>query len=299
MKLLTFTHNGATRTGALRGSRIVDLHATDPDVPSEMVALLGGGDATMTRARAAAKSGDDALALADVKLESPIPAPPRILAIGLNYMAHFEEIPEEIRQRQGFKPPKVPIMFNKQNTAAQGPYDPVRLPTESPELDWEGELGVVIGKTCRRVGRERAFDVIAGYTVVNDISVRDWQRAAPTMTMGKSWDTHCPMGPVLATADEFDNPPALNVRVTVDGEEVQNFNSGDMLFGIAAIIEHLSTAFTLVPGDVIATGTSAGVAAFRPGPPWLREGQVVRVAIEGIGHIENVIEKDEGESFIR
>ena len=119
------------------------------------------------------------------------------------------------------------------------------------------------------------------------------------MTMGKSWDTHCPMGPVIATADEFHNPPALQVRVTVDGEEMQNFNSKDMHFGIAEIIAHLSTAFTLVPGDVIATGTSQGVAAFRPGPPWLREGQVVRVEIEGIGHLENRIEKDAAEGFIR
>ncbi len=299
MKLLTFTHKGATRIGALRGEHIVDLHASDPAVPAEMVALLRGGEAMLVKARTAAASDNHALALADVKLESPVLVPPRILAVGLNYLAHINEIPEEARKRQGLQVPKVPIIFNKQNTAAQGPYDAIRLPPESPALDWEGELGVVIGKTCRRVRREQAFEVIAGYTVINDLSVRDWQRAAPTMTMGKSWDTHCPMGPVIATVDEFDNPPALDIRVTVDGEEMQNFNSKDMYFSIAAIIEYLSTAFTLLPGDVIATGTSEGVAAFRPDQPWLQAGQVVRVEIEGIGYLENTVEKDTGEGFIR
>ena len=128
MKLLTFTHNGATRTGALRGDRIVDLNASDPDVPADMVALLRGGDAGMAKARAAAESGVDALALADVKLESPILVPPRIFAVGLNYVAHVEEIPEAVRKQQRFNLPKVPIIFNKQNTAAHGPYDPIRLP---------------------------------------------------------------------------------------------------------------------------------------------------------------------------
>ena len=299
MKLLTFTYGGATRTGALRGDRVVDLNATDAAVPTEMVALLQGGDAVMAKARAACESGDAAFALTDVRLECPVPVPPRIFAVGLNYLSHVEEIPEEIRKAQAFEVPKVPIIFNKQNTSAHGPYDPVLLPPESPQLDWEGELGVVIGKTCRRVARKRAFDVVAGYTALNDVSVRDWQRASRTMTMGKSWDSHCPMGPVLATTEEFDNPPALNVRVTVDGEEMQNFNTRDMHFGIDAIIEHLSTAFTLLPGDVIATGTAAGVAIFRPGPPWLKEGQAVRVEIEGIGYIKNVVSRDDGLSFIR
>ncbi|MEM6512577.1 MAG: fumarylacetoacetate hydrolase family protein [Pseudomonadota bacterium] len=298
MRLLTFTHDGATRTGALRDDRIVDLNAADSGIPEDMVALLQGGDAMLDRARAAAESADATIALADVQLESPILVPPRILAIGLNYMSHWDEIPQHVKDG-GFQLPKVPMMFNKQNTSAHGPYQPIELPPESPQLDWEGELGVVIGKTARRVSKDNAFDIVAGYTVINDVTIRDWQRAARTMTMGKSWDTHCPMGPTIVTKDEIADAENLKVVTTVDGEEKQNFNTGDMIFGIAHTIEYLSTAFTLVPGDVIATGTAAGVALFREGQPWLTEGQVVRVDIENLGHLENTVFKGDGESFIR
>ena len=238
------------------------------------------------------------LALADVKLESPVLLPPKILAVGLNYMEHFLEIPEAIREARGMKPPEVPVIFNKQSTAANGPYDPIWLPPESTQLDYEAELGVVIGKRCRRVSREQAFEVIAGYTILNDVTIRDWQLRTPTMTMGKSWDSHCPMGPAIITRDECGDPENLDVRLLVDGEERQNFNTRDMLFGIAAQIEHLSTAFTLLPGDVIATGTSAGVAMFGEGQPWLREGQTVRVEVEGLGYIENPVVSDPGTRFI-
>ena len=298
MRLLTFTRNGATRTGALRDDSIVDLNATDPAIPDDMLALLQGGDAMLDKARAAAESGAASIPLADVHLESPILVPPRILAIGLNYMSHWDEVPQHIKDA-GFQLPKVPMMFNKQNTSANGPYDPILLPPESPELDWEGELGVVIGKSARRVSKENALDIVAGYTVVNDVTIRDWQRAARTMTMGKSWDSHCPMGPTIVTKDEIADVENLNVVTTVDGKEMQNFNTGEMIFNIAHTIEYLSTAFTLVPGDVIATGTAAGVALFREGQPWLTEGQVVRVEIESLGHLETKVEKDDGVSFIR
>ena len=194
--------------------------------------------------------------------------------------------------------PKTPIIFNKQNTAASGPFDPIQLPPESTELDYEGELGLVIGKTCRRVSEQDALSVVAGYTVINDVTVRDWQRAAPTMTMGKSWDSHCPMGPVLLTRDQVPDPYIFQVRTTVDGEERQNFSTSGMHFKIEALIAYLSTAFTLLPGDVISTGTSAGVATFADGQPLLTEGQVVRIEIDGIGYIENQVVKDNS-SFIR
>lgn len=299
MRLLTFTHNGTTRTGALRGDSIVDLHAADPQIPTDMITLLEGGDALMARAQAATVSGDATVALAEARLESPVPTPPRVLAVALNFLGHWEEIPAELKKRRNLRLPETPMIFNKQNTSVTGPYDDVHLPPESVELDYEGELGVVIGKTGRRVSKENAFKIVAGYTVVNDVTLRDWQRAAMTMTMGKSWDTHCPMGPVMVTKDEIPDPEQLGVRVTVDGEERQNFNTGEMLFDIATTIEYLSTAFTLLPGDVIATGTSAGVALFRKGQPWMAEGQVVRVEIDEIGYIENKIVREEGESFIR
>lgn len=298
MKLATFTHNGSTRLGALTPAGMVDLQAGDPSLPADMLGLLQGGDAMMARAAAAASSGA-ALPIDSVTLECPLPNPPKILAVGLNYMDHFWEIPEPVREAHGLKPPEVPVIFNKQSTSANGPYDEIALPAESPQLDYEGELAVVIGKTCRRVSAERAFEVIAGYMALNDVTVRDWQLATPTMTMGKSWDTHCPMGPVLVTADDIADPEKLRVTTAVDGEVVQDFNTGDMIFGIAAQIAHLSTAFTLLPGDVIATGTSAGVALFREGQPFLKEGQKVRVEVEGIGYIENTVTLDQGTSFIR
>lgn len=299
MKLVTFTHGGSTRTGALRGEDVVDLNATDSDIPAEMVALLQGGDAMLDKAKAASASGAAVASVDQVRLESPILLPPKILAAGLNYMSHFEELPAPVKERVGGQPPSTPIIFNKQSTSATAPYDPVMRPIESAELDYEAELGVVIGKTCRRVSKEQAFDVIAGYTVINDLTVRDWQRATPTMTMGKSWDTHCPMGPCIATADEVGDPENLHVTLTVDGEVLQDFNTGGMIFDIATQISHLSTAFTLTPGDVIATGTAAGVATFRPGQPYLKEGQTCRVEIEKIGFIENKIALDQGESYIR
>ena len=298
MRLVSYSHGGAQRIGAIKSDCIVDLNAVDPDIPTDMLALLSAGPSLLERAAAATRDGDAMLSVADVHLQSPILRPPRIFAIGVNYLDHFNEVPEEVRAARQMKLPEAPRVFNKQNTSANGPFDAVVRPAESEQLDHEAELAVVIGRTCRRVPRGMANQVIAGYTILNDISVRDWQRASPTMTMGKSWDTHCPMGPALVTADEIANPHNLRVRLTVDREERQNFNTGDMLFKIDEQIAYLSTAFTLLPGDVIATGTSSGVAAYRPGQPWLRAGQHVRVEIEGLGYIENKIVEDPVEPYM-
>ncbi|MEL6286984.1 MAG: fumarylacetoacetate hydrolase family protein, partial [Pseudomonadota bacterium] len=299
MKLVTYTHNGESRLGALRGDEIIDLNKTDSEIPSDMLGLLRGGDAMMERAKAAAVSGAATASVEAVKLESPVPVPGKILAVALNYMQHYMELPEEIRKARFPEPPKTPVIFNKQSTSATGPKDPIFLPPESDELDFEAELAVVIGKTCRRVPRERAFEVVAGYTVLNDVTIRDWQRAAPTMTIGKSWDSHCPMGPALVTADEVSDPENLRVHLTVDGETRQDFNTNDMIIKIADQIAYLSTACTLQPGDVIATGTSSGVALWAPGQPWMTEGQVCRVEIDELGAIENTVVKESGETIIR
>ena len=194
----------------------------------------------MSAANAAAANGQIAVAQADVQLLSPVSKPSKILAVGLNYVQHILEIPEKVRKARGFQVPKTPVIFNKQSTSANGPYDPIFLPAESNQLDYEAELGVIIGKTCRRVSEADAMQVVAGYTVLNDVTIRDWQQAAPTMTMGKSWDSHCPMGPALVTADEIADPYNLNVRLTVDGEERQNYNTGAMHFNIAQQIAYLS-----------------------------------------------------------
>ena len=298
MKLVTYTAHNQTRLGALKGDGIVDLQATDANLPGDMLSLLQGGDNALAAARAAAETGSVAVSLADAQLECPIGNPPKILAVGLNYVQHILEIPEDIRKSRGLNVPTTPVIFNKQSTSANGPYAPISLPQESNELDYEAELGVVIGKTCRRVSKEDASSVIAGYTIVNDVTIRDWQRATPTMTMGKSWDTHCPMGPSIVTTDEITDPHSLNVRLTVDGDERQSYNTADMHFKIDELIAHLSTAFTLLPGDVIATGTSAGVAMFMAGQPWMQAGQKVRIEVDRIGYIENTVVAD-SESYIR
>lgn len=299
MRLVTFTKNGITRIGALKDSGIVDLNAADKTIPCNMVSLLNGGDPMMTKAREVLETADVSVSLSDVKLESPVQIPPKILAVGLNYIDHYYEIPEEIRKARGIGIPKTPMIFNKQSLSASGPGDPILLPPESEQLDYEAELGVIIGKTCRRVKKEDAHKVIAGYTILNDVTIRDWQFAAPTMTMGKSWDSHCPMGPALFTPDEIANPENLGVTLSVDGEERQKYNTKDMIFNIATQIEFLSTAFTLQPGDVIATGTASGVAVFHPSQPWLKIGQTVRIEIDELGFIENTVEADPGISFIR
>ena len=281
MKLVTFTHAGNTRVGVLDGEEIVDLSLAAPELPNEMCALLAAGDAALDTARAA--SGPR-VALADAKLESPILRPPKILAVGLNYADHVAEA--------GLDTPQHPMIFNKQSTSAHPPYEPFHLPRASHVLDYEGELGIVIGRRCRHVPKDRAQEVIAGYTVVNDVSVRDWQLRVPTFTMGKSFDTHCPLGPAIVTKDELPDPHSLELKTWVNGELRQNSNTKHLIFDCFTLIEHLSTAFTLEPGDVIPTGTPGGVGIAKKPPILLQVGDVVKVSIDGIGEIENgVIEE--------
>ena len=201
MKLCTFTHGGATRVGIVTDEAVVDLAAAAPDLPTEMTAFLTAGDAVLEAAR---RASGPTIPLADVHLESPVLRPPKILAVGLNYADHIAET--------GMDKPKHPMIFNKQSTSAHPPYDPFHMPRASSLLDYEGELAVVIGKPCRHVPRDRAQEAIAGYTIVNDVSVRDWQIRVPTMTMGKSFDTHCPMGPWIVTPDELTDPHALELE---------------------------------------------------------------------------------------
>lgn len=284
MKLVTFAHNGATRIGSVEGDAVVDFSANGSGLPQDMLTFLEQGNTALAAARSACASGHGRLALADVRLESPILRPPKILAVGLNYSDHVEET--------GMPTPQVPMIFNKQSTSATGPYSGIHLPAESVELDYEGELGVVIGKRCRRVSKDRAAEVIAGYTVVNDVSVRDWQMASATFTMGKSWDTHCPMGPYLVTADEVPDPHTLDLRTWVNGELRQSSNTKYLIFNCFDIVEHLSTAFTLEPGDVIPTGTPSGVAMGMDPKAWLVPGDVVRITIDQVGTIENPVIKE-------
>ncbi len=179
--------------------------------------------------------------------------------------------------------------FNKQRTAIAGPGDAIVLPVVSDMVDYEGELAMVIGRRCQHVPAARAHEVVAGYTVINDVSARDWQWRTPTFTVGKSFDTHAPCGPELVTADELGEPGALTIRTWVNDELRQDSTTADLIFGCAAMIEYLTTAFPLEPGTVIATGTPAGVGAGMDPPRFLSDGDAVRIAIEGIGDLSNPV----------
>jgi 2-keto-4-pentenoate hydratase/2-oxohepta-3-ene-1,7-dioic acid hydratase in catechol pathway len=290
MKLVTFTHGGQTRIGVVEGEGVVDLSAAAPDLPREMVAFLEAGPDAMVAAHAAASS-PDRIALAEVKLEAPIARPPKFLAVGLNYADHVAE--------SGLDTPAHPTIFNKQSTCVTGPTDPVHVPRASHVLDYEGELGFVIGRRCRHVSQDDAKDVIAGYMVVNDATVRDWQLRTPTWTIGKSFDTHGPIGPWIVTPDELPDPHQCRLRTFVNGELRQESNTKELIFDCFWLVEHLSTAFTLEPGDIITTGTPSGVGVAMKPPKILQAGDVVRVEIEGIGQLENpVIDEPDDTAFI-
>jgi 2-keto-4-pentenoate hydratase/2-oxohepta-3-ene-1,7-dioic acid hydratase in catechol pathway len=218
------------------------------------------------------------------KLLAPI-APIQIFCIGLNYRRHAEETNAAI--------PPYPILFMKGVNAAQNPGDPILIPQHLPstEVDYEGELAVVIGKACKNVAHDRALDYVLGYTCANDVSARDWQikRGSGQWCRGKTFDTFAPLGPCLVTADEIENPNALRISTTVAGERLQDWTTSDMIFDVAHIIEFLSGSTTLPPGTVILTGTPHGVGMARKPPRWLAAGEEVTVEIERIGRLTNPV----------
>ena len=281
MRLISFTESSNTRIGLLQGDHIIDLSQVAPSLPSDMLSFLEAGDGAMLQAAKYTSASGHYSAL-DVVIEAPLARPPKILAIGLNYRAHAEESNMDI--------PKHPMVFTKQATSANGPYAPIYSPPETQMLDYEGELGVVIGKRCRRVSKQDANRVIAGFCVLNDVSVREWQFLAtpPQFTMGKSWDTHNPFGPAIVTPDEVD-PHNLMLRTFVNGDLRQKTSTSDLIFNCYDIIEFLTTAFTLEPGDVIATGTPSGVGISMQPQGTLKLGDVVKVEIDSLGFIENEV----------
>lgn len=290
MKLCTHLAADGPRLGVVEGDELVDLAAAAPELPRDVGALLAAGPAALAQVRAAAARARHRLPLDGVELASPILRPPKFLAIGLNYADHVREA--------GLETPQFPTVFNKQSTCVTGPTGDVHLPRASSVLDYEGELGFVIGRRGRHVPRARAHEVIAGYLVVDDVTVRDWQLRIPTWTIGKSFDTHGPLGPWLTTADEID-PSGLRLRTWVNDELRQDSNTKHLIFDCAALVEHLSTAFTLEPGDVIATGTPGGVGLAMKPPRILQVGDRVRVEIEGLGALENrVIAEPESTAFV-
>ncbi|SCK15405.1 2-keto-4-pentenoate hydratase/2-oxohepta-3-ene-1,7-dioic acid hydratase (catechol pathway) [Variovorax sp. HW608] len=284
MKLVTFRCRGVQSIGKLVGNQVIDLPASDSLIPRTMLELLQSGPAVMARARAIVLEAAVTYPLADVQLDAPIPNPSKYLAIGMNYRKHVEEA-----LAAGIKVPDSQVWFNKQVSCVTGPFDHVHLPIASDKLDYEAELGVVIGRRCRHVSAADAPAMVAGYLVCNDVSVRDWQMRSPTMMLGKSFNTHGPIGPWIVTADEIADPHGLSMRMLVNGELRQEVRTDEMIYDVWDQIAYLSTVMTLEPGDVLATGTPSGVGGAMKPPKFLRVGDVMRVEIDGVGHIENVV----------
>jgi len=285
MRLCRFRDGAGPKLGLVEDGQLVDLSAAVLDLPAEPARAL---DQVGTGRLGELAAGGERRPLDEVELLSPA-MPRKYLAIALNYADHIAE--------SGMEAPEVPMFFNKQVSCVVGPGADVHRPRVSDKLDYEGELAVVIGRRCRHVPVERAHEAIAGYTIANDVSVRDWQMRAMTMTIGKSFDTHGPLGPWLVSGDEIGDPQALGIRTFVNDEQRQDGSTGDMVFDCFQQVSHLSEAFTLEPGDVIATGTPAGVGStVQPFPSgFMKAGDTVRVEIDGIGELRNtVVEEPDG-----
>lgn len=268
MKLATIRTRDGTRAARVEDNRVVELAA--PDVG----AVLASGVDPAAAAAAGPVHPLDAADWAPV-----VPNPPKVLCLGLNYRAHILEMGREL--------PNHPTVFAKFSIALIGARDDIWLPAESTEVDWEAELGVIIGRRVRRASPSEAAAAIAGYTVVNDVSMRDWQNRTPQWLAGKTWEHATPVGPWLVTPDEVGDAADLRITCEVDGQTMQDARTSDLVFDPVAIVTYLSAICTLEPGDVISTGTPGGVGAARTPPVFLRPGQVVRTAIEGIGELVN------------
>ena len=280
MKLVRFRDETGVGLGVVKGDGIVPLATLCCEYPS-MLALIEAGPEALAQIAGKLDSATPAILIADAKLLPPIERPGKYLAIGMNYAKHLAEA-----DKLGVARAKHQTWFNKQTTCIVGPYDNIE-PGVTEQLDYEVELGAVIGKVAKRVSETDASAYVFGYLVANDVSARDWQFHTPTFTMGKSFDTHGPIGPWIVTADEVPDPHALDLRCFVNGELRQSSNTGNMIANLWQQIVYLSTAFTLEPGDLIATGTPEGVGIGMEPPVFLQPGDVVRCEIDGIGAIEN------------
>ena len=272
MRLATVRTAGGARAARQEGDELVLLEGFD-----DVGALLARDD---WRDLSAGASGRR-VAFADADLAPVVPRPPKIVCLGMNYRSHVEEM--------GRDAPSHPTLFGKYARSLIGARDDIELPPESEQVDWEVELAFVIGRTVRRASGAQARDAIAGFTVLNDVSMRDWQFRTAQFLQGKTWDRSTPVGPVLVTPDELagGTAPDLALRCEVDGEVMQEGRTSDLLFGPEELVEYISTIVTLEPGDLVATGTPGGVGFGRSPQVFLRPGQVVRTVIEGVGELVN------------
>ena len=295
MRIATFSHNGREGVGIVENHGIFDLAALRSSAPQSVRELIAGGDAALRAAREAlaATKRDGSLwrPLAECRLLAPIPRPQKnVFCVGRNYKLHIEEG----ARARGVEPtyPTVPEFFSKATTAVIGHDDEVRVSRSvTAQLDYEVELAVVIGTTCRDVKKSEAHAVVFGFTILNDFTARDLQRSHGQWFKGKSLDTTCPIGPWIVTADEFGDPAGHRITLRVNGETRQDSNTADMLFGVDDIIASLSAGLTLEPGDIICTGTPSGVGMGLEPQVWLQDGDVVEAEIDGIGILRNTVRR--------
>jgi 2-keto-4-pentenoate hydratase/2-oxohepta-3-ene-1,7-dioic acid hydratase in catechol pathway len=289
MKLVTMVHRGATRIGVLmaRGAQnyILDLNRAQPDLPTDMLQFLQAGESAFAVAQRAVAAADERFLIPQsaVTLLAPVPRPGKIICIGYNYRDHTTA------SGANAPVPEYPNFFAKYSNVVIGPDQPIIYPRVKVNLDYEGELAIIIGKRAKYVDEVRALDFVAGYTIFNDVTARDYQDRTSQWTLGKSFDTFGPMGPALVTRDEIPDPSHLDVRLTVNGQERQHSNTCHMIFSIPFIIAYLSQAITLEPGDVISTGTPSGIGSMCQPPVFMQPGDEVRVQIEKIGELVNTV----------
>jgi len=275
MKLATYTADGKTRTGIVVGDQIIDT-----GVAGTMIDLIRNWDELKADLEAKAAAGEG-VPLTSVRLEAPVQRPGKIFAIGLNYADHIAESKMETPQRQ--------VWFTKAQTSVNGPYDDIQIAKGTMTNDYEVELVAIIGKGGKHVSADSASAAIFGYCVGNDVTERMWQHGGPQWSLGKSFDTHAPMGPWIVTADEVGDPHKLGLRCFVNGEQRQQSNTEHLVFNIWSQIEHLSVGMTLEPGDCLFTGTPGGVGAAMDPRQFLQPGDIVRCEIDGLGHIEGTM----------
>ena len=290
MKLASYLYDHELHVGAVVDNDVINA-GEEYSGRHGMLNFLHAGEAGIQELQQRIDSNQSSISLEDVDLQAPISRPGKVFGVSLNYDDHIAET--------GREKPEFPTFFNKQTSCVIGPEDPIHRPKVSEKLDYEGELGVVIGKYCRHVSSNDVKKVIAGYTIVNDVSVRDWQIRSHTWTLGKSFDTHGPTGPWIVTPDEIGDPHNLSIKTWVNDEERQNFNTEQMIFNCYYLIEYLSMVMTLEPGDIIATGTGSGVGVKMKPRGYMHPGDKVSIEIEKIGRLTNpVIQEPKETSFI-
>ena len=287
MKLIQYLHEGCQNVGILKDDKILNLNNNE-GFPNSIVKFLQGGSSLLEKAKIISRSSQATyLNIKNVKILSPITNCEKIVCVGLNYKDHCTE--------QNLEFPKEPVIFSKFPSSIIATEDDIILPKISDSVDWEVELAVVIGKEGKNISQKNAMDHVAGYTVANDVSARDWQmkKNAKQWLLGKTFDTFCPLGPVLVTKDEVSDPHNLDLNCVVNGKVVQSSNTRELIFDIPQCIEWISQFCTLKPGDVLLTGTPPGVGVFRNPPVFLKHGDVVSCEVVGIGKIENKVVSDE------